>query len=188
MMSDLKSTLEKFVDTCKKYGLSGHFEVINDLVNVFPVKWPHSVEIDIFYKNFNPKELKIETGFTPIKLYSVTDLEKAQTGYNYFPENYLVIGDDVGGGKPIIAIVDIENTPIYANYHVGEPFKIADSFCDFIKALTILINSVYDNYNIFDIADDNDEIKNDFIEELKEKISPIIGSNNFNAFYDYFYG
>ncbi len=39
--------------------------------------------------------------------------------------------DDFDGGKPIIAITDIKGTPIYANYDIGEPFKIADSLADF---------------------------------------------------------
>ncbi|KGT94593.1 hypothetical protein NG99_08240 [Erwinia typographi] len=187
-MSDIHNTLENFVDTCKKYSISGHFEVIDDLDKIYPDNLPRSAEMDYFYKNYNPEELKIETGFTPIKIYGVTYLEKAQTGYGYLTDNYIVIGDDLGGGKPIIAVTDDKNTPIFANYDVGEPFRIADDFCDFVTSLTELIELVYGSYNIFDIADDNDEIKKDFTDKLKSAISPIIGDNNFNAFYDYFYG
>ncbi|STQ13468.1 Uncharacterised protein [Enterobacter cloacae] len=69
-----------------------------------------------YIKNYNPEQLKIETGFTPIKIHSVSELSKAQNGYEYLPNNYLVIGDDLGGGKPIIAVVDEGNTSIYASY------------------------------------------------------------------------
>jgi len=39
-----------------------------------------------------------------------------------------------------------------------------------------------------DIADDNDEIKESFVNELSNAVSPILGSRNFSAFYGYFYG
>ena len=47
---------------------------------------------------------------------------------------------------------------------------------------------VYGHYDIFDIADDNDEVKDDFIDELRKRVVPILGNEGFNAFYDYFYG
>lgn len=113
---------------------------------------------------------------------------KVQSGYEYLPDNYLVIGDDLGGGKPIIAVVDEGNTSIYASYDVVEPFKIADNLSGFLLSLTELIDLVYGYYDIFDIADDNDEVKKDFMDELKVRVVPFIGDENFNAFYDYFYG
>jgi len=187
-MSDIEKALENFVSVCKKYVLTVHFEALDALDNVFPAKLPCSAELHYFYKNYNPEGLKIETGFTPIKLHSVNELEKAQTGYSYFPDNYLVIGDDLGGGKPIVAVVDTDNTAVYANYDVGEPFKIANSFSDFIMSLTNLIDLVYGSYDIFDVADDSDELKEDFIEKLRVSISPVIGKENLDAFFDYFYG
>ena len=190
-MSDIDKTLEAFVSVCKKYDIPGRFETIDDLSKVFPVKLPFPADMDYFYKKFNPEDLLIETGITPITLYSAKDLEKAQVGYSSFPDNYLVIGDDIGGGKPIIAVVDREHTPIYANYDVGKPFKIADSFTDFILSLTKLIELVYGQYDIFDVIDEDDEsheIKESFISELRAHISPIIGNENFEAFWDYFYG
>lgn len=187
-MIEIEKSLRKFVSTCKKHAIFGSFGAIDDLDNLFPANLLHSTEMDYFYKKYNPEKLKIETGFTPIKIYSVTELAKAQSGYTYFPVNYIVIGDDYGGGKPIIAIVDGKLTTIYANYDVGVPLKIADSFSSFILSLTELIDLVYGDYNIFDIADDNDEVNKDFIAELKKRIVPLIGTENFIAFYDYFYG
>ena len=58
----------------------------------------------------------------------------------------------------------------------------------FIFSLAELIDLVYGQYDIFDIADDNDEVKKDFMDELKVRVVPFIGDENFNAFYDYFYG
>lgn len=187
-MSEIEESLKKLVAICKKHSLPGSFNTVNDLDNVFPSNLPRSTDVDYLYKNYNPEKLKIETGFTPIKIHSVSELSKAQNGYEYLPNNYLVIGDDLGGGKPIIAVVDEGNTSIYASYGVIEPFKIAGSLSGFIFSLAELIDLVYGQYDIFDIADDNDEVKDDFIDELRKRIVPLIGNENFNAFYDYFYG
>ncbi len=187
-MSEIEESLKKFVAICNNYSLSGSFNIVNDIDNVFPSNLPRSAELDYLYGKNNPEKLKIETGFTPIKFYSVSELAKAQSGYEYLPDNYLVIGDDLGGGKPIIAVVDEGNTSIYASYDVVEPFKIADNLSGFLLSLTELIDLVYGYYDIFDIADDNDEVKKDFMDELKVRVVPFIGDENFNAFYDYFYG
>ncbi len=143
--------------------------------------------MEFYNKNFNPEKLKIETGFTPIKIHSVSELSKAQSGYEYLPNNYLVFVDDLGGGKPIIAVIDEGNTSVYASYDVIEPFEIAGSLSGFIFSLAELIDLVYGQYDIFDIADDNDEVKDDFIDELRKRIVPLIDNEGFNAFYDYFY-
>jgi hypothetical protein len=102
------------------------------------------------------------------------------------PDNYLVIGDDLGGGKPIIAVIDEGNTSVYAGYDAIEPFKIAGSLSGFIFSLAELIGLVYGQHEVFDIVDNNDEVKDGFVDELRERIVPLIGNENFNAFYDYF--
>ncbi|EPK3136308.1 hypothetical protein [Enterobacter cloacae] len=188
IVNEIEKALKQLIVICNKYSLSGSFSNVNDLDNAFPPNLPRSTEVEFLYENYNPEKLKIETGFTPIKLHSVSELLKAQNGYEYLPNNYLVIGDDLGGCKPIIAVVDEGNTPVYASYDVIEPFKIADSLCGFIFSLAELIDLVYGQYDIFDIADDNDEVKHGFINELRERIVPLIGNENFNAFYNYFYG
>ncbi|HCR1075091.1 TPA: hypothetical protein OMU12_002480 [Enterobacter cloacae] len=188
IVNEIEKALKQLIVICNKYSLSGSFSNVNDLDNAFPPNLPRSTEVEFLYENYNPEKLKIETGFTPIKLHSVSELLKAQNGYEYLPNNYLVIGDDLGGGKPIIAVVDEGNTPVYASYDVIEPFKIAGSLCGFIFSLAELIDLVYGQYDIFDIADDNDEVKHGFINELRERIVPLIGNEGFNAFYDYFYG
>ena len=187
MVDEIEKAFKQLIVICNKYSLSGSFRTVNDLDNAFPSNLPRSTEVEFLYENYNPEKLKIETGFTPIKLHSVSELLKAQNGYEYLLKNYLVIGDDLGGGKPIIAVVDEGNTPIYASYDVIEPFKIACSLSGFIFSLAELIDLVYGQYDIFDIADDNDEVKDDFIDELRKRIVPLIGNENFDAFYDYFY-
>lgn len=187
-MNEIEKALKQLIIICNKYSLSGSFSTVNDLDIAFPSNLPRSTEVDYLYKNYNPEKLKIETGFTPIKIHSVSELSKAQSGYEYLPNNYLVFGEDLGGGKPIIAVVDEGNTSFYASYDVIEPFKIAGSLSEFIFSLAGLIDLVYGQYDIFDIADDNDEVKDDFIDELRKRIVPLIGNEGFNAFFDYFYG
>lgn len=187
-MRGIKEALKQLAAICNKYSLSGSFSTVSDLDNTFPSNLPRSTDVDFLYKNYNPENLKIETGFTPIKIHSVNELTKAQNGYEYLPDNYLVIGDDLGGGKPIIAVIDEGNSSVYASYDVIEPFQIASSLSGFIFSLAELIDLVYGHYDIFDIADDNDEVKDNFIDELRERIVPLIGNENFNAFYNYFMG
>jgi hypothetical protein len=188
MVNEIEKALKQFIVICNKYSLSGSFSTVSDLDNAFPSNLPRSTDVDFLYKNYNPENLKIETGFTPIKIHSVNELTKAQSGYEYLPDNYLVIGDDLGGGKPIIAVIDEGNSSVYASYDVIEPFQIASSLSGFIFSLAELIDLVYGHYDIFDIADNNDEVKDNFIDELRERIVPLIGNENFNAFYNYFYG
>lgn len=188
MVNEIEKALKQFIIICNKYSLSGSFSTVRDLDNTFPSNLPRSTDVDLLYKNYNPEKLRIETGFTPIKIHSVSELTKAQSGYEYLPDNYLVIGDDLGGGKPIIAVIDEGNSSVYASYDVIEPFQIASSLSGFIFSLAELVDLVYGHYDIFDIADDNDEVKDNFIDELRERIIPLIGNENFNAFYNYFYG
>ncbi|MGG7521253.1 hypothetical protein ACQ3G4_07590 [bacterium BS0013] len=188
MVNEIEKALIKLLAICNKYSVSGSFSTVSDMGNAFPSNLPRSTEIDFLYKNYNPERLKIETGYTPIKIHSVSELLKAQTGYEYLPDNYLVIGDDLGGGKPIIAVIDEGNTSVYAGYDAIEPFKIADSLSGFIFSLAELIDLVYGQYEVFDIVDNNDEVKDGFVDELRERIVSLIGNENFNAFYDYFYG
>lgn len=57
-MGDINIKSEKFVDTCNKCNPPGHFEATNYLVNVSPVRLPHSGNVDFFYKNFTQKTKK----------------------------------------------------------------------------------------------------------------------------------
>ncbi|EMN5548132.1 hypothetical protein RVX52_003992, partial [Enterobacter cloacae] len=112
-VNDIEKALKQLIVICNKYSLSGSFSTVNDLYNAFPPNLPRSTEVEFLYENYNPEKLKIETGFMPIKLHSVSELLKAQSGYEYLPDNYLVFGDDLGGGKPIIAVIDEGSSSVY---------------------------------------------------------------------------
>ncbi|MBS9435543.1 hypothetical protein [Photorhabdus hainanensis] len=201
-MSELERALIELSNVHKKFNLQGKFEGNNSVELKWPNSIEHSKEIDFFLNKFEPINVKIETGITPITFFEVEKIEQAQYGYRWiknsenildnpkWSKNHLVFMDDFSGGKPIIAVTDIKGTSIYANYDVGEPFKIADSLADFFLSIAKLIEIVYGRFNIFDIGDDNDddELSSEFIDMITKEIKPIIGSSNFESFFDYFYG
>ncbi|MNG20628.1 hypothetical protein D3C84_1049000 [compost metagenome] len=76
---------------------------------------------------------------------------------------------------------------MFASYDVVQPFQIADSLADFIRALSRLIDIVYGEFNIFDLSDD-DGISDAFLKRLLEEVEPILGEDNTSRFVDYFYG
>ncbi|MNI73958.1 hypothetical protein D3C73_1300060 [compost metagenome] len=95
--------------------------------------------------------------------------------------------DDSGGGKPIIAVTDVEKTPVFASYDVVESFQVADSLADFILALSRLVDIVYGRFNIFDLSDD-EGVSSIFLTMLNDEVAPILGEDNAARFIDYFYG
>ncbi|MBP1035044.1 hypothetical protein J8631_05675 [Serratia fonticola] len=198
-MNDLEKSILALSRAHDKFRIQGEFTRGDEVKNKWPNGLACSKELEYFFNNYDPRNVKIETGFTPIKFFSMDVLEKAQYGYKWiksstsvsvnpsWPDDYVVFMDDVGGGKPIIAVTTHLGTSIYANYDVGVPFKIADSLSDYLFSLAKLIEIVYGEFNIFDIADDNG-LNNAFVKRLKEDIEPVIGVDNFNGFLDYFYG
>ncbi|MEA3725344.1 hypothetical protein VBL10_18690, partial [Enterobacter cloacae] len=86
IVNEIEKALKQLIVICNKYSLSGSFSNVNDLDNAFPPNLPRSTEVEFLYENYNPEKLKIETGFTPIKLHSVSELLKAQNGYEYLPK------------------------------------------------------------------------------------------------------
>lgn len=197
-MTGLENSLDDLLKTHTKYNLSGSFRK-NNLVS-WPHELPSSIELEYLYTNFSPLDIKIDTGFSPLKIISIHDLQTSQIGYRWvfknnilerndsWPAEYIVIADDFGGGKPIIAATNESGTPIYARYSSGNPFKIANNITDFLKALTMLIEIIYGHFNIFEMTDDNDDILPEFIQMIEKKITPIVGNENFDSFYEYFYG
>lgn len=78
IVNEIEKALKQLIVICNKYSLSGSFSTVNDLDNAFPSNLPRSTEVEFLYKNYNPEKLKIETGFTPIKIHSVSELSKAK--------------------------------------------------------------------------------------------------------------
>lgn len=197
-MIELQNALEKLVEVHGKYNLRGSFN--KGSVLAWPEDLPISPELEFFYTNFTPLDVKVDAGFFPIKLISMQDIQKSQIGYkwigkpndlkvnNVWPDEYVVIADDFGGGKPIIAVTNEAGTPVFANYSSGNPFKIANSLSDFFKSLTSVVAIVYGQFNIFEITDDDDVLLPEFVTTIKDHVTPILGEKNFQGFYDYLYG
>ncbi|TXG82725.1 MAG: hypothetical protein E6R14_06495 [Thermomicrobiales bacterium] len=193
----LETAIENFLDVHQRFGLKGQYLASSQ---PWPIELPSSSELDFFYKSYDPQGTKIETGFTPVRFHALVELMQGQVGYRWrapgqsrdridsWPEQYLVIADDFGGGKPIIADTSSSGTRILAKYDVAKPFPIADSLAQFFEALTGLVTVVYGHFNVFDIVDENEEIKYDFLQNLEATVSPIIGDANYSGFADYFYG
>lgn len=198
-MSDTDGALKELSAVHAKYNLPGRFLASSDLSVRWPAELPRSADLDVFYNDYEPDGVKIETGLTPLKLFDMVALKKAQIGYRWinttdgavlsdeWPAQDLVIMDDIGGGKPVIAVTNVEKTPVLASYDAVKPFQIAESLADFILALSRLIDIVYGEFNIFDVSDD-DGISDAFIARLNAEIGPILGEDNRSRFMDYFYG
>ena len=182
-----------------KYNLSGSFQRRGEVSLKWPSTLGRSVELDDFFNDYEPVDVKIETGFTPLKLFSLDSIERGQVGYKWvnvgsvtklnkeWNQAFVVVMDDSGGGKPVIAVTNVKNTPVYASYSAVAPFKISDSLADFIFALAKLVEIVYGEFNVFEISDD-DGLSSLFVARVNDEISPLLGEENFERFFDYFYG
>lgn len=199
-MSALDNSLNELRRVHKKFDLEGSFETNRQANAKWPKTLAHSAETDYFYDNCEPVDVEIETGTTPICFFDLSKIEDAQVGYKWMGDSnkteinedwldyYLVLMDDIGGGKPIIAITSTIGTPVWASYDAVDPFKIADTLADFFLAFAKLIEIVHGEYDIFGIYNDDDTLSTAFRERLIEEVSPLLGTENFERFFDYFYG
>lgn len=182
-----------------KYNLPGGFQRRGEVSAKWPSALARSVELEHFYNEYEPIDVKIETGFTPLKLFSLYSIEKGQVGYKWvnvgavatlnkeWHHAFVVVMNDSGGGKPVVAVTNVKNTPVYASYSAVAPFKISDSLADFIFALAKLVEIVYGEFDVFEVSDD-DGLSSLFVARLNDEISPLLGEENFERFFDYFYG
>lgn len=197
-MATIEEGLRAFIAVHVKYLLPGAFAAERKVIEEWPKTLPMSLELAALYTQ-GPYGVEIETGFTPLRIFDFQELERGQIGYRWtknkdglslsssWPSGYVVFMDDVGGGKPIIAVSSVEVSPVYASYNAEVPFKISDSVGDFFLALSRLIDVVYGEYEIFEVASD-DGVDPNFIMRISEEIIPILGEKNFDRFFDYFYG
>ncbi|QLI81283.1 hypothetical protein HZU75_06960 [Chitinibacter fontanus] len=144
------------------------------------------------------QSLKIETGFFPIKIAGSLYIDAAQIGYRYiysnnslvvndrWPETDLVIVDGEGGGRPIF--FKVGSGEIYAMPEPALGYKMAENLPKFIFALAELIEIVYGEFGVFNVSNEDDEIDPLFIAALHKKVLPLLGTENFENFVDYFYG
>lgn len=198
-MSDIRDALKELSLVHDKYQIDGGYRASHAAGSNWPSELPRSIETDIFYDEYEPCGVRIETGLTPLKMFDIASLKKAQLGYRWvntaegvvlsddWSHQDLVIMDDSGGGKPIIAVTDVEKTPVFASYDVVESFQVADSLADFILALSRLVDIVYGRFNIFDLSDD-EGVSSIFLTMLDDEVAPILGEDNAARFIDYFYG
>ncbi len=199
-MSTLQKALIELHRIHKKFLLDGKFEKNGQVNATWPQTLERSVETDFFYDNYEPVGVEMETGLTPIRFFDLNTIEDDQAGYKWdgnsnksqlnprWPASFVVFMDDIGGGKPVIAVTDTEGTPVFASYDVALPFKIADSLADFFFAFAKLIEVVHGEFEIFEIYNDDDELSSKFVELLTKEVSPLLGEENFERFFDYFYG
>jgi hypothetical protein len=199
-MSELEKALIELRRIHKKFQLDGSFEKNGQVNATWPQTLERSVETDFFYDNYEPVDVEVETGLTPIRFFDLNILEDAQVGYKWdgnsnksqlnthWPASSVVFMDDIGGGKPVIAVTGIDGTPVFASYDVVLPFKIADSLADFFFAFAKLIEVVHGQFEIFEIYNDDDELSSKFVKLLTKEVSPLLGKENFERFFDYFYG
>ena len=145
-MSVLDNAIKELRRIHKEFEVEGSFGEISHPEFNWPEALPRSFDTDYFFDNFDPVDVEFETGLTPICFFGLSALETGQLGYRWagesdktqingnWPSQYLVLMDDIGGGKPVIAVTDAPGTPILASYDAIEPFKIADSLSDFLLA------------------------------------------------------
>jgi hypothetical protein len=198
-MSGIGHAAAELARVHNKYNLSGGFQSRAQVSAKWSSTLGRSVELDDFYNDYEPVDVKIETGFTPLKLFSLDSIEKGQVGYKWvnvesavklnkeWNHAFVVIMDDSGGGKPVIAVTNVKSTPVYASYSAVSPFKVSDSLADFVFALAKLVEIVYGEFNVFEISDD-DGLNSLFVARMNDEISPLLGEENFERFFDYFYG
>ncbi|CAI3922299.1 unnamed protein product [Commensalibacter communis] len=164
-----------------------------DKTNIDP-SYLHNNDILIeLYNQFDLSNLIVETGVSSLSFIDYSNLKQRNNTYSFSSlqeKDYIIFIEKVGGGEPILLNFRENVSPaIYATYDVFEPFKIADNLSQFINALTVIVDIVYNEYAIYEIYtnDDCDELKPDLLPKVKMKLFPILGENAGN-FMKYFYG
>ncbi|WP_271827888.1 hypothetical protein [Commensalibacter communis] len=164
-----------------------------DKTNIDP-SYLHNNDILIeLYNQFDLSNLIVETGMSSLSFIDYSNLKQRNNTYSFSSlqeKDYIILIEKVGGGEPILLNFRENVSPvIYATYDVFEPFKIADNLSQFINALTVIVDIVYNEYAIYEIYtnDDCDELKPDILPKVKMKLFPILGENAGN-FMKYFYG
>jgi hypothetical protein len=191
------AAIQALVAIHHRHRLPGCFEPTDQ---AWPAALPASAALQAFYSSHDPRQVKIDTGMSPIRLFELAGLERGQQGYRWQGDPALrnaapnwnpamvVFADNMGGGAPVMADTGSAGTPVWASAGPGGLIQIAASLADFMRALAAQIDIVYGDFAIFDVLDDNDEVKTDFAQQLRARLEPILGKTFFDAYWDYFYG
>ena len=107
-MNTIASGMENLIAQHRAYALSGQFSPGSVS---WPWAGPANPDILAFYRHYNPVDVLIETGLTPLRFHNTATLAAAQTAYSprgnealppaHWPVNSLVIMDDIGGAGPL---------------------------------------------------------------------------------------
>lgn len=82
-MSYLSDAFEALKFAHVKFDLPGRFSAGKRAGNIWPVDLPTSIELNAFFNECEPEDVKVETGLTPLKLTGLETLNKAQVGYRW---------------------------------------------------------------------------------------------------------
>jgi hypothetical protein len=97
----------------------------------------------------------------------------------------VLIGDDFGGGRPII--FDTSSQNVFGGIAPGEYVCIARDVAGFYGAVANLIDIVYGKFSIWGVSEDG-ILKDYFLEALENAIKIYTSPEKFDGFVDYFYG
>ena len=194
-MNTIASGMENLIAQHRAYALSGQFSPGSVS---WPWAGPANPDILAFYRHYNPVDVLIETGLTPLRFHNTATLAAAQTAYSprgnealppaHWPVNSLVIMDDIGGGRPIIAELRSEQTLIWAQHEAGTLLRIAASLPALLHALAAMVDLIYGKYQIFEVFDADGEVSGAFSEDFCSATSPFLGAEGSLHFFEYLYG
>ncbi len=156
---------------------------------------PLSSDIVEWYTVAAPIELGIPWSVSEMVLYSPENLVVSQEGYRwevgkrgeidlYWNENWITIGDI--NADPIIAHVDITNTPIsFALHGVGSwtPQRVAPNLAVFLDVLSAWLR-VFTEYR-GEIVGLDDALRPDFTTDLRDELNRVLSPQHVNNFLNF---
>lgn len=196
-MNNIDKSIVNLIVICEKYGVEVAFAHTDA---VYPSELPNNKFINEFYEKNNPVNCTLDMGSSLLKLFRMEELLKKQEGYRWLAGDekktllqtwsfdHVVIADDIGGGKPIIAEIREDTTLIYGSYDGSEPFFIASSLSNLINALSSIVDIINHKYKVYEIYDENEEIVEDFKVDFFKSLESILNEECSKNLFDYLYG
>lgn len=196
-MNDIDENIIALTSTCEKHNITVEF---THTEIAYPNDLPSNKDLEFFYKKNNPIRCTLDMGGSLLKLFRLEELLQKQKGYRWLANsegkevipswnvNHIVIADDIGGGKPIIAEIEKDTMSIYASYDGLEPFFIAKSLGSFISALGLILDMINTKYEVYEIYDENEEILENFKIDFFKSLKSVLDNEGSENLFDYFYG
>ena len=197
-MSNLINTIDCFFSVIIELNLINIQQDLEHRYNDLNINFNIPEEIHRYFIHFK-EEINIETGYSSLNLFSLNELKVKQDAYlppisnnlwSYFKAGHQLscIAIAEKDDDPIIIDITNEGYPVYASYESGDFIKIANTFYDFLLALTEAIKIIYNEFNVYDIKGEEFDIKQEFCSRIEEVILPILGIDNYKSFFAYMYG